>query len=182
MSNYSSNFSGPSLNTRNIGDMRQWSGAQNMPTFNASPSKFDSGRYGANFNSGNGSSLLESSDRVGGSEGIGGGGLDFLGDDTPGKEGAWTSGVGMALDVAGVGLDVYNALEQSKMNKFMRSYYGDQMDMQKTDFANAAKGTNEALAGRARTRASAAGHSFDSAENKAQTSSYMDQWGMQETY
>jgi len=100
----------------------------------------------------------------------------------PSVEGAWVKPAQIGLGVAQVGLGVYNALEQSKMNKFMRGYYGDQMDLQRADFTNNARSTNEALEARARTRASAAGHSFDSAENKAAVSSYMDQWGVKETF
>lgn len=102
--------------------------------------------------------------------------------DMPKKEGSWIEPAQIGLGAAKIGLGVYNALEQAKMNKFMRGYYGDMMDMQRTDFSNAAKSTNESLAARARTRASAAGHTFDSTENKEMTSDYMKQWGVKETF
>lgn len=88
---------------------------------------------------------------------------------------------GLALGAAGIGLGVYNALEQAKMNKFMREeYYGPQMDLERTDFQNAARGTNEALSGRRERQLSAQGVVGD--ESKAAVGAYMDQWGVDETF
>ena len=100
----------------------------------------------------------------------------------PKMGGDWMDGIGTGLKVAQVGLGVYSALEQAKMNNFMRGYYGDQMNMQRADFANAAKSTNEQMAQRQQNKLSAQGFSFNSAENKAGTEDYMKQWGVKETF
>lgn len=102
----------------------------------------------------------------------------------PDKLGGWSdkNGLGgMALGAAEVGLGVYNALEQSKMNKFMRSYYGDQMDMMQADYTNNARSANEALSSRQQRIMSAQGIDPNSAEGKQGVAGYMDQWGAQET-
>lgn len=100
----------------------------------------------------------------------------------PDINGDWMDGAKIGLGVAEVGLGVWNALEQSKMNKFMRGYYGDQMKMQRADFANNAKSANQSLEQQQKTALSAQGFGFDSAENKAGTASHMDKWGVKETF
>jgi hypothetical protein len=105
------------------------------------------------------------------------------GSSMPGKQGGWLQYGDLALGVAQVGLDIWGGLEQSKMNKFMRGYYGDQMDMQRTDFANSAKSTNEALAGREARRLSAMGMGYvGTPENDQKVAEYMQKWGVQENF
>ena len=101
---------------------------------------------------------------------------------TPDVMGQWTKGAGIAADIGGIGLGIYNAMETSKMNDFMRGYYGDQMDMQRTDFANMARSTNEEMASREQRRMSARGQLAGSAESEASIGAHMDQWGAEETY
>lgn len=102
--------------------------------------------------------------------------------DTPKMGGGWMEAGEFGLGVAKVGLGIYSALQQSKMNKFMRKYYGDQMELQKADFANNARSTNEALQERQARRLSARGQgAIGSATNQAGVSSYMDRWGVDET-
>ena len=102
--------------------------------------------------------------------------------DVPKLGGTWLEKGQFGLQAAGVGLGVWNALEQQKMNKFMRGYYGDQMDLQRSDFANNAKSTNAQIEQRERNRLSAAGFAFDSAENKQGTADAMAKWGVKETF
>jgi len=101
----------------------------------------------------------------------------------PDKAGGWLDYGNFGLDFAKVGLGVYGALEQAKMNKFMQGYYGDQMDMQRADFENAAKSTNTELAAREARRIDAmGGPTFGSDENKAQVDAYMSKWGVRESF
>lgn len=103
---------------------------------------------------------------------------------TPGMPemgGKWTAAAGIGLQFGKLGLDVYNALEQSKMNKFMKGYYGDQMDLQQADFTNNAKSVNASLEQREQNKASAAGYALNSSAMKTQVGNYMDKWGVQET-
>lgn len=100
----------------------------------------------------------------------------------PNMEGKWMEAGEFGLGVAKVGLGIYSALEQSKMNKFMRGYYGDQIALQKADFANNARSTNEALSERQARRLSARGAGpIGSAANQAGVNQYMDKWGVDET-
>ena len=101
---------------------------------------------------------------------------------TPEMGGAWMKGANLALGGAQVGLGVWNALEQQKMNKFMRGYYGEEMARNKADFANNALVTNNQIEQQARNRASNAGFGFDSEESKKRTASHMDQWGVKGTF
>lgn len=100
----------------------------------------------------------------------------------PAAQGGWMQKGKFGMEVAGTALGVYNALEQSKMNKFMQGYYGDQMDLQRTDFANAARSTNAELAARQERILSARGVATGSEESKAGVASHMDQWGVQENF
>jgi len=100
----------------------------------------------------------------------------------PEKMGAWSPVVGMGLDVAKVGLGIYNATQQKKMNDFMKSYYGNQMAMQKADFTNAARSTNQAIESQQRSRLSGSGVAADSEEMKQGLADTMSKWGVQETY
>jgi hypothetical protein len=99
----------------------------------------------------------------------------------PEVEGEWLKPATFGLGVAKVGLGVYNALEQTKMNEFMRGYYGDQMELQQTDFANAAQGSNEALAAKQGRILSSQGMTTGTDANKKGVAEYMDKWGAQET-
>jgi len=108
---------------------------------------------------------------------------DFMGKSgAPALGGDWMKGANLALGGAQVGLGVWNALEQSKMNKFMRGYYGEEMARNKADFANNALVTNNQIEQQARNRASNAGFGFDSEESKKRTASHMDQWGVKGTF
>ena len=100
----------------------------------------------------------------------------------PPVEGAWTKPAGFALGVAQVGLGTYTAMEQAKMNKFMRGYYGNEMARMGADFSNNAKSANENLAGRQERLLSARGIVAGSEESKAGVADYMKQWGAKETF
>ena len=109
--------------------------------------------------------------------------------DTPGlpeAQGGWfdmKGKGGMLLGSAQVGLGAYSAYNQEKQNDFMRGYYNNQMALQKTDFMNAAKTTNNELAAREGRRLSASqGLAYDSAANQAGRAEYMKNWGVKETF
>ena len=99
----------------------------------------------------------------------------------PGKEGGWIQPAQIGLGVARIGLDTYNAINQSKMNKFMQSYYGDQMELMKTDFANAARGANEALSSKQGRVLAASGVAAGTDAHRQGVADYMAQWGAKET-
>ena len=103
-------------------------------------------------------------------------------DTSPDVKGEWLGKADFGLGVAEVGLGVWNAFEQRKMNKFMRGYYGDQMDLQRADFGNAAHTANLDLEARERSRQSGQGHTFDSDENKAAVKAFMQDNRLQETF
>ena len=105
-----------------------------------------------------------------------------MGDGSPDAEGGWTEGAALGLGVGKLALGAFSAYEQSKMNKFMRGYYGDQMDLQSADFANQARSTNEALERRRERQLSAQGTAAGSAASQAQLGSYMDTHGVDETF
>jgi hypothetical protein len=100
----------------------------------------------------------------------------------PDMGGKWMDGANIGLGFAKVGLDVYNALEQSKMNKFMKGYYGDMMDMQKSTFENEAKITNASIAQREQNKQSAAGNAFGTAASDAAVAATLDKWGVKGTF
>lgn len=104
----------------------------------------------------------------------------------PGAQGDWfdmKGKGGMLLGSAQVGLGAYSAYNQEKQNDFMRGYYNNQMALQKTDFMNAAKTTNNELAAREGRRLSASqGLAYDSAANQAGRADYMKNWGVKETF
>lgn len=109
-----------------------------------------------------------------------GGGMDLPGN----TAGGWldkNGKGGMALGAAEVGLGIWNATQQQKMNKFMRKYYGNQMDLQNQDFANAAKDTNTTLARQEALRLDARGITIDSDESNRRVAGYMDEHGVAET-
>lgn len=118
-------------------------------------------------------------------QGTPGAGISYGGartpDSMPGVKGAWVDKANFGLGVAQVGLGVYNAMEQSKMNKFMRSYYGDQIAMMKTDFTNAAKDANSRLQWQQQERIASQGQDPNSDASKQATADYMAQWGAKET-
>ncbi|MCK5663634.1 MAG: hypothetical protein KAI17_09110 [Thiotrichaceae bacterium] len=99
----------------------------------------------------------------------------------PGVKGAWTDKASFGLGVAQVGLGAFNAYEQSKMNDFMRGYYGDQIALQTQDFSNNARSTNEALSSREERRLDARGIVAGSDESQAGVADYMNTWGVSET-
>lgn len=99
----------------------------------------------------------------------------------PDKKGGWVGKAGLALGAVNAGIGIWGALEQSKMNDFMRSYYGDHIAIQRADFANAAKSTNEALTSKRERVLSAQGTTTGTDANKAGVADYMNQWGMQES-
>lgn len=102
-------------------------------------------------------------------------------DGTTKTSGAWTNAASAAASIGQVALGAYSAMEQSKMNDFMKGYYSDQMDLQKTDFSNAAKSANEALSAKQGRILSAQGKTTGTAANEQGVASYMDTWGSQET-
>jgi hypothetical protein len=103
----------------------------------------------------------------------------------PAAQGGWfdmKGKGGMLLGGAQVALGAFNAFDQAKMNDFMKGYYGNQMALQKTDFANAAKSTNTAMSEREGRRLDATGIGYDTAANKAGRDNYMKDWGVQTTF
>ena len=101
----------------------------------------------------------------------------------PEVAGGWMKGVGMGVQVANVGLGIFNALESRKMNKFMRGYYGDKMDMDRKDFGNAAKSTNLEIANRFAGQMDAQGKGARNSEaNNALVAEHMKTWGVSETF
>ena len=103
-------------------------------------------------------------------------------DGAPDLMGKWTQGVGIAKDVAGIGLGVWNALETSKMNKFMKSYYGDQMDMARENFKSSARDYNQGLEWREKVRASAAGEEEGSDLMNERVNTAKEKYGASETF
>lgn len=102
--------------------------------------------------------------------------------DIPAAEGNWLDYGQFGLGVANVGLGVWGALEASKMNSFMRDYYSGQEDLQRADFANAARSTNQSISDREMMRQSAAGNRFGSGASENAVSASMDKWGVDETF
>jgi len=103
-----------------------------------------------------------------------------LGGQEPDAVGGWLQPAKFGLGAAKVGTGIYNALQSSKMNKFMRNYYGDQMDLQKADFANSARSTNTALEGQRERQLDAQGYAAGSDENKSRVDDYMQRHGVDE--
>lgn len=99
----------------------------------------------------------------------------------PFAEGKWATNAKLGLGAAQVGLGIYNAMQQTKMNKFMQSYYNTQMDLMKTDFSNAARSSNEALHSREQRVLSAQGHDINSQEMQQGVADKMSRWGAKET-
>lgn len=170
------------LNLPMYQNMSQWGGVAPVPTAASINTPVNPANFSLTGSAQQGSLGIDT-ERYSLAPEVGFGGELGLGGDKgpPDKEGGWIKYGNFGLDAARVGLGVYNALEQSKMNKFMRGYYGDQMALQKTDFANAAKSTNEALAARQGRILSAQGKITGTEENRAGVASYMDQWGVKET-
>ncbi len=105
-----------------------------------------------------------------------------IGGEEPAAMGNWLKGGQLALGAGKLGLGVYSALEAAKMNKFMRGYYGDQMDLQQADFANAARSTNEALSSRRERQLDSRGMAIaDTAQSKAMVDDYMKKHGVDES-
>lgn len=113
-------------------------------------------------------------------------GTDFFSSFTPDqglpeKQGGWVQGANMAISALQSGTGIYSALQQAKMNDFMKSYYKDQMNLMKTDFANSARSANEALAGKQQRILSAQGYATDSEEMQQGVAAHMAKWGAKET-
>lgn len=89
--------------------------------------------------------------------------------------GKWKTPVEMGVGIAQAGVGIYNAMEQSKMNDFMKSYYKGQEALQKSDYANAARSANEALSSRYGRQLDAQG--ITGAAHDQQQAAYMDKWG-----
>lgn len=98
------------------------------------------------------------------------------------KEGGWTNAASAVADIGQVGLGIYSAMEQSKMNEFMKSYYGEEMARTRTDFGNVARSSNEALASRQQRVLSAQGDTTGTDVNREGVAAYMDEWGAQESF
>lgn len=95
---------------------------------------------------------------------------------TPTVQGTWTDKASFGLGLADVAVDAFSAIQAAKMNKFMRSYYGNQMDMMKTDFNNAANDSRRNLEARSRAEISSQGINADSEEGQAYVANQMDKW------
>jgi len=167
-------FAAPGINSIGVGDMRGWNAAnyQSPAVSNNMALPGMQTHPGTDF----GNPTLNYSNFS-----LGDNKLKIGEDKLPGAEGGWMKNAEFGLGVAKVGLDVYNAMEQSKMNKFMKSYYSDQMDMMKTDFTNAAKGANEALSSREERRLSAQGYAIGSEGMQQGVANTMARWGAKET-
>jgi len=100
-------------------------------------------------------------------------------DDVAGSGGmdAWGTG----LQIAEIGLGVWDAFEKQKMNKFMRGYYGDQIKLQSADFSNSARSTNEALEQRRSRQLSANGIDMHSSQGEETLGNYMNKYGVDES-
>lgn len=99
----------------------------------------------------------------------------------PEKQGGWMQGANLAIGALQAGTGIYSAIQQAKMNDFMKSYYKDQMNLMKTDFANSARSANEALAGKQQRTLSAQGYATDSEEMQQGVAAHMAKWGAKET-
>ena len=99
----------------------------------------------------------------------------------PKAEGNWVQGAKMGLSAIQTGMGIYSAINQSKINKFMQSYYKDQMNLMKTDFTNTAKAANESLAGKQERLLSAQGYAMGSEEMQQGVAGHMAKWGAKET-
>ena len=99
----------------------------------------------------------------------------------PDKEGGWMEGAGLAISALQAGTGIYSAIQQAKMNDFMKSYYKDQMNLMRTDFANSARSANEALAGKQERILSAQGVATGSEEMEQGVAAHMAKWGAKET-
>jgi len=97
-------------------------------------------------------------------------------------QGKWVQGAQLGLGALQIGAGIYSAVQQSKMNEFMRSYYKDQMSLQRADYTNTARAANEALAGKQERILSARGYATDSPEMQQGVSNYMSKWGAKETF
>ena len=94
------------------------------------------------------------------------------------KVGGWTQFGEFGLKGAEIGLGIFNALEQRKVNKFMQGYYEDRMAMDKQDFNNSVTAANAAMSGQQARLADALGKGVvGTAANNAAIAGYMDQWG-----
>lgn len=102
-------------------------------------------------------------------------------DGLPKAEGSWIKGAKLGLSAVQTGMGIYSAINQAKMNKFMQSYYKDQMNLMKTDFTNTAKAANEALAGKQERLLSAQGYSMGSQEMTQGVADHMAKWGAKES-
>jgi len=102
-------------------------------------------------------------------------------DGMPEDKGAGMNLWGKGLQVAEIGLGVWNAAEQHKMNKFMRGYYGDQIELQSADFSNNARSTNEALEGRKTRQLDATGVDMSSDSGKRMVADHMNKYGVDES-
>ena len=86
---------------------------------------------------------------------------------------------GMALGAINTGVGAFNAWMGNKHQKFMQNYYGEQMALQKADFANNANSANEQLSTRASQRASNQG--LGGTTKDAYVADYMGKWGAKTT-
>jgi len=103
--------------------------------------------------------------------------------DLPEAEGTWMDTAKLGLNVADIGTGIFNAYSQYRNNKFLKKYYENQMDLQRADFANNARSTNEALQSRKAVRVSAHdGLNPYQGEGQRKVADYMKKWGVSEAY
>lgn len=101
---------------------------------------------------------------------------------TPGAGGGssfgWMDGLNLAKDIGGIGLGIWNGMQQQKVNDFMMKQAQASMDLQKTDFSNQARAANEVMAARQSRLYDAMGMGVrGSAANEKAVAAYMQKWG-----
>jgi hypothetical protein len=94
-----------------------------------------------------------------------------------GPLGKWTGYADYGLQGAEIGLGIFNALEQKKVNKFMQSYYENQMKTGKLDFNNAVQAANLGLQGKTERELDARGILAGTQESKDAIAATMNEWG-----
>lgn len=85
---------------------------------------------------------------------------------------------GMVLGGLNTGANLFNTWMGAKNQKFMQDYYGEQMALQKADFANNASNTNRSLQERETARLNNRGIGADSEQGKQALADYMNKWSV----
>lgn len=87
---------------------------------------------------------------------------------------------GFALGALNTGISGFGTWMNAKNQKFMQNYYGDQMALQKADYANNARSANERLLSNQQTFLNSQGLDYNTGAGKEQLDSYMAKWGANE--